>query len=78
MEHPFLNHDEIAKLPLDELQSKISDILSKLNFANQTGNWQLSSQLQMVLETHNEALKIKLDEITKNGQDDHSDKINIS
>jgi len=32
----------------------------------------------MVLETHNEALKIKLDEITKNGQDDHSDKINIS
>jgi len=78
VEHPFLNHNEIAKLPLDEIQGKISDVLGKLNFANQTGNWQLSSQLQMVLETHNEALKIKLDEITKNGQKDHSDKINIS
>lgn len=78
MEHPFLNHEEIAKLPLDEIQGKISDILGKLNFANQTGNYHLSNQLEMVLETHNEALKLKLDEITKNDGDDHSDKINIS
>ena len=78
MEHPFLNHNEIAKLPLDEIQGKISDVLGKLNFANQMGNWQLSSQLQMILETYNEALKINLDKITKDGQNDHSDKINIS
>jgi len=65
-------------LQLDEIQSKISDILGKLNFANQTGNYQLVSQLQMVLETHNEALKLHFDEINKSADSDYADKINIS
>ena len=78
MEHPFLDHNEIAKLQLDEIQSKISDILGKLNFANQTGNYQLVSQLQMGLETHNEALKLHFDEINKSADSDYADKINIS
>jgi hypothetical protein len=78
VEHPFLDHNEIAKLQLDEIQSKISDILGKLNFANQTGNYQLSNQLQMVLETHNEALRLHFDEINKNADSDYADKINIS
>jgi hypothetical protein len=79
MEHPFLSTTDLAELTLDELQEKISSLTGKLNFAYQTNNQTLISQIEMALESYNSARATKLNDMfPKDKGDGHSDKINIS
>jgi hypothetical protein len=79
MEHPLINN--IDNLTIDELQSRISDLTKKLNWASRSGNAGLRAQIQMALETFTVKYKEKQMAIynaaNKNGTD-FSDKIDIS
>ena len=71
MEHPGLSVREIKEtLTIDEMQSKISDVNSRLNFSYRTGNQQLINQLNMVLETYTRAYQETLNEMFGNDKDD--------
>lgn len=61
MKHPFINN--IADKSLEELQSTISGLMSKLTFAYRTGNGPLIHQLQMAVESYKEAYTKKMDEM---------------
>jgi hypothetical protein len=60
MEHPFLDPQEIQQLKLEEIQNKISELTKKLTIAYQTGNMYLVHQVEMALETYNNAQTAKL------------------
>ena len=47
MEHPLINN--IGDLTLEELQTKISELNRKLNFAQRTNNGHLASQIRMAI-----------------------------
>lgn len=61
MEHPFI-HD-LSDKSLEDLQNKISELMSKLNFAYRTGNGPLIQQIQMALESYKSAYNKKMDEL---------------
>jgi hypothetical protein len=61
MEHPFI-HD-LSDKSLEDLQNKISELMSKLNFAYKTGNGPLILQIQMALESYKSAYNKKMDEL---------------
>lgn len=79
MEHPLIT--DIDNLTMDELQSKISELTKKLNFARRMGNAQLVTQIQMAIETFQTRYQQKL-QASYNNQNknnpDFSDKIDIS
>jgi hypothetical protein len=61
MEHPFI-HD-LENKSLEELQTAISDLSKKLNFAYRTTNGPLISQINMALESYRNAYTKKMDEL---------------
>jgi len=61
MEHPFIN--DLSKLSLEELQTKISDLNNKLTFAYRTGKGPLIHQIGMVIESYRNEYKRKMDEM---------------
>lgn len=63
MEHPFIK--DLDKNNIEELQNKISELTSKLNFAYRTGNSPLISQINMALESYRNAYSKKMDELIK-------------
>lgn len=63
MEHPFIN--DLCDKTLEELQSAISSLTSKLNFAYRTGNGALISQINMALESYRNAYQKKMDDLIK-------------
>ncbi len=76
MEHPFLASVDLDSLSLDELQSKLSDLTSKLTWAGRMRNSALQHQLTMVMESYRNAYRRKLDEqLSKSGI--NSNTINI-
>ena len=77
MEHPFLDPQEIKKLKLEEIQNKITELTKKLTIAYQTGNEYLVHQVQMALETYNNAQIAKLQEMMPK-EDPGKGKIDIS
>ena len=77
MEHPFLDPQEIKKLKLEEIQNKITELTKKLTIAYQTGNEYLVHQVQMALETYNNAQIAKLQEMMPK-EDPSKGKIDIS
>lgn len=78
MEHPLVN--ELDHLTAEELQSKISDLLNKYNWAARN-NAQLAGQILMVLDSYRSKFQEKQQELLnkseKSGKD-FSDRINIS
>jgi len=67
-EYPGLSVSKIKKEEtFEEIQSKISDLQSRLNFAYRTSNVPLQNQLQMVLNTYRRAYHELLDEMYKSG-----------
>jgi hypothetical protein len=76
MEHPFLSSSTIDDKSPEAIQKIIGDLIAKFNFASRSGNRQLSHQLQMVLESYQNAYQKKMDEMMK--KQNVSDKINIS
>lgn len=63
MEHPFINN--IDHLSLEELQTKISELNSKITFAYRTNNGALIHQLSMAIESYRNAYSKKMDELIK-------------
>ena len=79
MEHPLINN--IDHLGIEDLQTKISDLNKKLNWARRAGNAQVCAQIQLALNTFNAKYQEKqqaiYDSSRRNGPD-FSDKIDIS
>lgn len=65
MEHPFLPSNTLSELSLEELQTKITDLMGKLTFAYRTQNSALIYQLQMVIESHRNQYNKKMDELVE-------------
>lgn len=61
MEHPFIN--DLSDKSLEDLQTTISDLTKKLNFAYRTSNGPLISQLQMAIESYRSAYNKKMNEL---------------
>lgn len=74
MEHPLIG--DLSNLSAEELNTQITDLYKKLNFAQQTGNGHLCNQLRMALESYNTKYQAKLRETTAGHNFD--DKIKIS
>lgn len=65
MEHPFLPSSSLKDKSLEELQSTINDLTSKLTFAYRTRNAPLIGQVQMVMESYKNEYSRKMDELMK-------------
>lgn len=80
MEHPLINN--IDDLSIEDLQSRITDLNKKLNWASKSGNVQLCTQLQLALNTfsakYREKQQAAYNAALNKGGSDFSDKINIS
>jgi iron-sulfur cluster repair protein YtfE (RIC family) len=61
MEHPFINN--LSDKSLEELQTALSDLNTKLTFAHRTGNGPLIHQIQMVIESYHKESRKKMDEL---------------
>lgn len=61
MEHPFIHN--LEDKTLEELQTSISDLTTKLNFAYRTTNGPLINQLNMAIESYRSAYNKKMDEL---------------
>ena len=59
MEHPFIT--DLSDKSLEDLQTTISTLTSKLTFAYRTQNGPLISQINMVLESYRNAYQKKMD-----------------
>jgi hypothetical protein len=75
MEHPFLSSSSLKDKTLEELQTKINELTTKLTFAYRTRNGPLINQVQMVLESYNNEYRRKMDEMV--GKQNIQSKINI-
>jgi hypothetical protein len=65
--HPFIG--DLSGLSLEEIQTKISDITSKINYVSRSGNNYLMYQLNLALETYREAYRVKTVEQFNAGKD---------
>lgn len=63
MQHPFIG--DLSDKSLDELQKKISELMSKISFAYRTGNGPLITQLNMAIESYKSEYSKKMDDIMK-------------
>lgn len=63
MEHPFLPSQSLRDKSLEELQSTINNLTSKLTFAYRTRNSALIGQIQMVMESYKNEYNRKMDEM---------------
>jgi hypothetical protein len=61
--HPFIN--DLSDKKLEDLQTTISDLTGKLNFAYRTGNGPLIHQIQMVIDSYKAEYQKKMDEMIK-------------
>ena len=75
MEHPFLPSTKLKDKSLEELQTSINDLTTKLNFAYRTRNSALIGQVQMVMESYKNEYGRKMDELMK--KQNSQNKINI-
>lgn len=63
MEHPFIyNLDDKT---LEELQTKITELSNKLNFAYRTQNSPLIAQITMALESYRNSYNKKMNDLIK-------------
>lgn len=63
MQHPFI-HD-LSDKSLEDLQTTLTSLNSKLTFAYRTGNGALIHQLQMVIESYRQEYSKKMDDLIK-------------
>ena len=63
MEHPFINN--LSEKSLEDLQTTITSLTSKLTFAYRSGNGPLINQLNMALESYKNAYTKKMDALAK-------------
>ena len=65
MEHPFLDRKQLSDKTLEEIQTDLTGLMNKLNFAYKMGNRPLINQLTMVIESYRREASDKLDEVMK-------------
>lgn len=63
MEHPFLDRKQLSEKTLEEIQTDITGLMNKLNFAYKMGNRPLINQLIMVIESYRREAGEKLDQV---------------
>lgn len=63
MEHPFIT--DLSDKSLEDLQTAISSLSSKLTFAHRIQNGPMIQQLNMMLESYRGAYQKKMDEMIK-------------
>jgi hypothetical protein len=63
MEHPFLDRKQLTEKTLEEIQTDITGLMNKLNFAYRMGNRPLINQLTMVIESYRREASEKLDKV---------------
>ena len=63
MLHPFINN--LSEKSLEDLQTTIASLTSKLTFAYRSGNGPLIHQLNMALESYKDAYTKKMDDLVK-------------
>ena len=63
MQHPFINN--LSDKSLEDLQTSITDLMKKLNFAYGMQNGPMIHQISMVLESYKAEHNKKMDEIMK-------------
>jgi hypothetical protein len=63
MQHPFINN--LSDKSLEDLQTSITDLMKKLNFAYSMQNGPMIHQISMVLESYKAEHNKKMDEIMK-------------
>jgi hypothetical protein len=63
MEHPFLDRKQLSEKTLEEIQTDITGLMNKLNFAYRMGNRPLINQLTMVIESYRREAGEKLDKV---------------
>ena len=61
--HPFIT--DLSDKKLEDLQTTISDLTGKLNFAYRYGNGPLIHQLQMVIDSYKAEYQKKMDDLIK-------------
>ena len=65
MEHPFLDRAKLSEKTLEEIQTDITGLMNKLNFAYKMGNRPLINQLTMVIDSYRREAGEKLDQVMK-------------
>lgn len=63
MQHPFIN--DLSDKSLEDLQTTITDLHKKLNFAYRSQNGAMINQLRMVIESYTVEHTKRMDEIYK-------------
>jgi hypothetical protein len=63
MEHPFLDRKKLSEKTLEEIQTDLTGLMNKLNFAYKMGNRPLINQLTMVIESYRREAGEKLDKV---------------
>ncbi len=63
MLHPFVDLELIRKQGLEEIQTQISTMNSRLNFAQRMGNRAMINQLMMVIESYRHVYNEKVSEM---------------
>ena len=63
MQHPFIT--DLSDKSLEDLQTSITDLMKKLNFAYSMQNGPMIHQISMVLESYKAEHSKKMDEIMK-------------
>ena len=63
MQHPFIHN--LSDKSLEDLQTSITDLMKKLNFAYSMQNGPMIHQISMVLEIYKAEHNKKMDEIMK-------------
>jgi hypothetical protein len=61
--HPFIGN--LSDKSLEELQTTISTLTTKLTFAGRTGNRALVNQLMMAIDSYKDAYSQKMDDMIK-------------
>jgi len=61
--HPFIGN--LSDKSLEELQTTISTLTTKLTFAGKTGNRALVNQLMMAIDSYKDAYSKKMDDMIK-------------
>ena len=61
--HPFIGN--LSDKSLEELQTTISTLTTKLTFAGRTGNRALVNQLMMAIDSYKDAYSKKIDDMIK-------------
>ena len=63
MEHPFIS--SLSDKTIEELQTSISDLTKKLNFAYRMQNTAMITQLLMILDSYKQEHNRKMDDLLK-------------